>query len=50
MGNKHYGRLRYSCVKVGDVFKVRMVRYLHVGGSRCAVIRAVGFLCAEWLR
>ena len=57
VGNKHYGRLRYSCVMVGDVFKVRVVRYLRVGGvafglcsSKCAVIHAVGHLCAEWLR
>ena len=41
---------------VGDV-KVRVVRYLRVGGvafglcgSRCAIIHAVGLLCAEWLR
>ena len=37
--------------------KLRVIRYLCVGGvafdlygSRCAVIHAVGLLCAEWLR
>jgi len=42
---------------VGDIFKVRVVRYLRVGGvafglcsSKCAVIHAVWLLCAEWLK
>jgi len=42
---------------VGDIFKVRLVRYLRVGGvafSLCggwyAIIHAVGLPCAEWLR
>jgi hypothetical protein len=57
VGNKHYGRLRYLCVRVGVLVKVRVDRYLRVGGvafglcgSRRAVIHAVGLLCAEWWR
>jgi hypothetical protein len=56
VGNKHYGRLRYSCVMVGVLVEVRMVRYLGVGGvvfSLCgsgrAVIHDVELLCADWL-
>ena len=55
VGNKHYGRLSYSCVVVVVLVKVRVVRYIRVGGvafglcgSRRAVIHDVELLCAEW--